>query len=531
MPALRLPAALKAPAGRLRQPGREPRPPRTPVAAGILAALLAAGLTGAVALGLAALAAWAGGWAGPSPWRASALGWLVAQRVPIQVAVSVDEQGARTATLVLAPLLAMALVVLALAAAGRWAARSAAIQSWADAGRALAVCAATYAALAAAVAALASTPAVEALPAPAAAAGALLTLAGAGSGIATAPGLRADLLRRMPAAILPMVRAATAGLAVLVGGGALLLAGSLIAHWSDVDAVRQAVAPGGGAALALAVLGAGVVPNAVLWAAAYAVGPGFALGAGTSVAPGGVALDQLPAFPLLAALPDVGPAPASSLLALGVPIAAGVVVGMVLVRRLVALGPTRPERAALLAAAAGAAAGVWLALLTALSGGSLGAQRLAEIGPDAARVALIAALEVGVVAAATAWEAPRMSARWEVWREARAVRHAERASAAVAADDEGQAAAPTPEAPSSPSAPPVGPAAPAGPAGPAGRIIARAAKRVRQAGAAVAQAADQAVGAAVDGVEHPQAIDLREAPAEDRAEGHPADSPTATGST
>ncbi len=64
------------------------------------------------------------------------------------------------------------------------------------------------------------------------------------------------------------------------------------------------------------------------------------------------------------------------------------------------------------------------------------------------------------------------------------------------------------------------------PAGPAGRLIARAAKRVRQAGAAVAQAADQAVGAAVDGVEHPQAIDLREAPAADRAEGDPADSPT-----
>ncbi len=314
-----------------------------------------------------------------------------------------------------------------------------------------------------------------------------------------------------------MVRAATAGLAVLVGGGALLLAGSLVAHWSDVDAVRQAVAPGGGAALALAVLGAAVVPNAALWASAYAVGPGFAMGAGTSVAPGGVVLDQLPAFPLLAALPDVGPAPAWSLLALAVPVAAGVVVGLVLERRLVALGPTRPERAAVLAAAAGAAAGVWLGLLAALSGGSLGAQRLAEIGPDAARVALIAALEVGVVAAATAWEAPRMAARWEVWREARAARREERAAAVT----EAQVAVPAAEAPAAdrPQPPPAA-------AAPAGRLIARAAEKVRQAAAAVAQAADEAVGAAVDEVEHPQAIDLREAPAADRAEDDPADSPT-----
>jgi len=497
-----------------RRAAREARPPRTPLAAGILGAVLAAALSGAVALGLAALSAWAGGWAGPSPWRVTALGWLVAHRVPMRVAVSVDELGAQTATLVLVPLVALALVVLALAAAGRWAARSAAVTTWAEAARALVALAVTYAALAAAVAALASTPAVEALPAPAAAAGGLLALFGAGAGIATAPVLRADLLRRTPVALPPMLRAATAGMAVLVGGGAMLLAGSLMAHWSDVDAVRQALAPSGGAALALSVLGACLVPNAALWAAAYAVGPGFAVGAGTSVAPGGVALDQLPAFPLLAALPDVGPAPATSLLALAVPIAAGVVVGLVLVRRLVALGPTRPERAAALAASAGAASGIWLGLLTALSGGSLGAQRLAVIGPDASRVALIAALEVGVVAAATAWEAPRMAARWEVWQEARQSKGKARREAHAAASIE-------PAAETVKAADAVQPASPQceqDRGGSAGRLIARAAGRVRQAAASVAQAADAAVGAAVDEVERPHTVDIREAAAAETAE-------------
>ncbi|NDU73726.1 hypothetical protein GWI34_13905, partial [Actinomadura sp. DSM 109109] len=40
------------------------------------------------------------------------------------------------------------------------------------------------------------------------------------------------------------------------------------------------------------------------------------VGAGTSVSPTGVFLDAVPAFPPLAALPQPGPAPAISLLAL-----------------------------------------------------------------------------------------------------------------------------------------------------------------------------------------------------------------------
>ena len=45
------------------------------------------------------------------------------------------------------------------------------------------------------------------------------------------------------------------------------------------------------------------VPNAVVWAVCFTLGPGFAFGTGTVVAPTGSALGPLPMFPMLAALP------------------------------------------------------------------------------------------------------------------------------------------------------------------------------------------------------------------------------------
>ena len=61
----------------------------------------------------------------------------------------------------------------------------------------------------------------------------------------------------------------------------------------------------GGIALLLAQLA--VVPNALVWAASYALGSGFALGAGSVVAPAATELGMLPGLPLLGALPAAGP--------------------------------------------------------------------------------------------------------------------------------------------------------------------------------------------------------------------------------
>jgi len=63
---------------------------------------------------------------------------------------------------------------------------------------------------------------------------------------------------------------------------------------------------GGAALLLLAQLA--YVPNAIVWAIAYTLGPGFAFGTGTVVAPTGSALGAVPLFPMLAAIPsDVRP--------------------------------------------------------------------------------------------------------------------------------------------------------------------------------------------------------------------------------
>ena len=87
----------------------------------------------------------------------------------------------------------------------------------------------------------------------------------------------------------------------------LLAPATALALASDVHKfgeVYRLLNPGvvGGGLLLLAQIA--YLPNAVLWAIAYMLGPGFAVGTGTVVAPAGSAVGLVPAFPLLAALPS-----------------------------------------------------------------------------------------------------------------------------------------------------------------------------------------------------------------------------------
>ncbi len=148
------------------------------------------------------------------------------------------------------------------------------------------------------------------------------------------------------------------------------------------------------------VLGVLLVPNAVVWAMSYAVGPGFAVGAGTLVAPSGVSLGAVPSLPLLGALPLDAPSPAVVVAALSLPALAGIVCAVVVARRLWSL---RPGVAAAWAGLAGAASGGLLAVAAWLSGGALGGGRMATLGPSWWQVGLAAGLEIALVAAATGW--------------------------------------------------------------------------------------------------------------------------------
>ncbi|WP_237514462.1 MULTISPECIES: DUF6350 family protein [unclassified Streptomyces] len=187
-----------------------------------------------------------------------------------------------------------------------------------------------------------------------------------------------------------VLRAASAAVLGLVAGGALLLVTTLS---GDSDAVRGAfdrVTDDWSGLAAVLLLAVALVPNAVLWAASYALGPGLLVGTGHDVALSGAApLGGLPPFPLLAALPANGDPAPSTWAVLALPPVAALLGGLLVGR---AAAPVRPEEAdesavwsrgttALTAACAALLAGLAVGALATASAGPLGAGPLRDFGP------------------------------------------------------------------------------------------------------------------------------------------------------
>jgi hypothetical protein len=195
---------------------------------------------------------------------------------------------------------------------------------------------------------------------------------------------------------------------LILGGGAALAGMAVAIHGGDAsqifDDYRTGVTGQVGLTLVCALFG----PNLAIWAASYLVGPGFVLGTGTIISAAEVKLGPLPALPVLAGLPSKPLTGWASLL-LGVPVAAALVAGWLLARRALRNLPadtpeSRDARTRLLgsAAIAGPVAGGLLGLAGLASAGSLGDEHLAEIGPHAGMVALIATMVVAIGAALAA---------------------------------------------------------------------------------------------------------------------------------
>ncbi|MFF5291568.1 cell division protein PerM [Paractinoplanes globisporus] len=182
--------------------------------------------------------------------------------------------------------------------------------------------------------------------------------------------------------------AAVTGLSVAIGGGQAA---------DTISAYRTGVA--GQAGITLLSLSYGA--NAAVWAAAYLLGPGFALGTGSAIRLTEVTAGPLPTLPLLAGLPD-GPMGAAGAALLAVPVLAGLAAGWLLTLRLNRAGDKDGPPWSLVIGGgllAGPAAGLLLGLLCRASSGSLGDGRLATIGPDPWQVGLIATVVIGVSAA------------------------------------------------------------------------------------------------------------------------------------
>lgn len=374
-------------AGALRPPPSDVRPAAPTVA--VLAALQAAG-TSFVVVVVPVVAAWLASGADRAPWtgvlRLGAVVWLLGQHVP--VAVPGGHVG-------LAPLGLLAVSVATLAAAGRRMARTLDPRTARPSARgarggaapgplAPACFVAAYAGLGWLAAVLAGSASATPGPVPAAVTTAVLAAGCGGAGVAAhvAGGWRAlpgALARRLPAEVAAAARPAAAALAVHLAGGAVLLAAVLAVRAEHVVGLHRALAPGlvGGAVLVVAQLAA--LPNLAVWAASFLAGPGFAVGAGTTVSPAAVSLGPLPAVPVLAALPAPGALPGSALLALAVPLAAGAVAGTLVVRARGAGSGRWP--AVLDTVLAGVLAGTAFAVLAWLSAGAVGPGRLAVAGP------------------------------------------------------------------------------------------------------------------------------------------------------
>lgn len=213
---------------------------------------------------------------------------------------------------------------------------------------------------------------------------------------------RRRLLEVMPERSRSLLVGTSSATAVLLLAGALLFFVSLLFGIRDAAGTTERLAPGLVGGVLLFIVQLLYLPNAIIFGASYAVGPGFAVGADTIVAPTGVVLGPLPDLPMLAALPQSGPAPVLSLLSLAAPFVAGGVGGALTLRS----APTVVSEAApLWGFVCGLATGALWTGLAALAGGPLGAQRLAVVGPSPWQVGLVTALEVGVAAAITAWVA------------------------------------------------------------------------------------------------------------------------------
>jgi hypothetical protein len=297
--------------------------------------------------------------------------------------------------------------------AGSWVVRTGQLSRLSEVGYAAAALAAPYAVLCGALALASRSPlAVPSLP-QAVIAGFLIALCAGGLGGARTLAPWDRLARLLPPRPRSVVLGTAGALAVLGAAGAILACASLAAHLPEYRSLNDALGAGPVGSVLLLLGQYAYVPNAVIWAVCFTLGPGFAFGAGTVVAPTGAALGPLPMFPLLAAMPSGAHASMPGWLSvamLAVPYLAGAFGGVLLVR---AAPCPAAETAPLWGFACGAATGCVTGVLAAFSGGPLGSGRLASVGPSGWQAGLVATLEVGVAAAVTAGAANWLRLRRE----------------------------------------------------------------------------------------------------------------------
>jgi hypothetical protein len=321
--------------------------------------------------------------------RLGLAGWLLGHGVPLRTAAG---------PLGLAPLALSAFAAWRVARAGVQVTRAIRARRTGSARSALTVAVTiglVYAGLGALAAAALNSPGVGVSAARAALNLGIFGLLAAAAGALVATGAFEAMVGRTPEVVRDGLRTGVVAALIVLGAGAALAGLALALAGGDAADTVAAYRTGVAGQAGITLLCLAYAPNAATWAAAYLIGPGFAVGLHTTVRTSEVSLGALPAVPLFAGLPHGSLGGAGAAL-LAVPLAAGMVAGGLLARRprwSAAGGWSGLLGAAVLA---GPAAGLVLGLAGAVSAGPLGGGRLSQVGPVAVQVGLVA---TGVVAA------------------------------------------------------------------------------------------------------------------------------------
>ncbi len=261
-----------------------------------------------------------------------------------------------------------------------------------------------YVATAVATSALASTPATAPSTPHVVGWSLLLCLLVGVPAIAVGSGRAAIWTSALPATVRAAAHVCRRVLLAWAAVSVVALLAALALDLGTAANVMSQLGGGGGAVALVVVVSLAVLPNATAFSGSYLLGPGFTVGSGTLVAPGAVVLGPLPAFPLLAALPDDGPAPGwTGWLVLLAPLLAALAV----VRSQRAWPTASFVEGAVRGVAGGVAAGVLVAVAASVAGGAVGPGRMGDVAPLAFDVLLHAVTSFGLGglagALATTW--------------------------------------------------------------------------------------------------------------------------------
>lgn len=191
------------------------------------------------------------------------------------------------------------------------------------------------------------------------------------------------------------LRAGIGAVALTVAVASVLVAVLFVVRFSDMIGLYEALHTEVVGGIALTAGQLSVLPNLVIWAVSWLIGPGFAIGVGSHVSPIGTALGPIPALPVFGALPT-GDLPFGFVGVL-VPVIAGFLAGAATRPALTrALGRVGPLVVVGVAVAAGVVGGLLAGFLATASGGAAGPGRLVEVGPDPLAVGLVAAAEFAI---------------------------------------------------------------------------------------------------------------------------------------